>query len=55
MLALAIRDFFHTFPYEDHIFFEVLLNLPPHLSDEIQEVLEEFNRLNEGRPFKMLF
>ncbi len=45
---MSVRmDFFHQFPYEAHIFFEVLLNPPPHLSDEIQDALEEFNGLNE--------
>lgn len=43
----ARMDFFYTFPNEAHIFFEALLNPPPHLSDEINEALTEFNMLNE--------
>lgn len=45
---MSVRmDFFHQFPNEAHIFFEVLLNPPPHLSDKIQDALAEFNRVNE--------
>ena len=44
----ARMDFFHQYPNEAHIFFEVLLNPPPHLSDEIQDAMAEFNRLIES-------
>ncbi|MGN0408469.1 MAG: TetR/AcrR family transcriptional regulator [Bacteroides sp.] len=46
---MAVRmEFFNTFPNESHIFFEALLNPPLHLSDKINELLAEFNVLNEG-------
>ena len=46
---MSVRmDFFHQYLNEAHIFFEVLLNPPPHLSDEIQDAMAEFNRLNES-------
>lgn len=45
---MAVRmDFFQEFPNEAHIFFDALLNPPPHLTDNIQEALTEFNKLNE--------
>ena len=40
-------EFFHSNPKEAHIFFDALLNPPPHLSHEIAEVLRDFNLLNE--------
>ena len=45
---MAVRmEFFHQFQNEAHIFFEALLNPPPHLTNEIQEALTEFHKLNE--------
>ena len=45
---MAVRmDFFNTFSNEAHIFFDALLNTPPHLIEEINETLAEFNVMNE--------
>lgn len=41
-------DFFNTFVKEAHIFFEALLNPPSHLTDQINEILAEFNMLNDS-------
>ena len=45
---IARMDFFDIFPNKAHIFFEALLNPPPHLSDKIKETLTEFNVLNDS-------
>ena len=39
-------DFFNSFPKEAHILFDALLNPPAHLSEEINETITEFNRMN---------
>ena len=45
---MAVRmDFFRTHPSEAHIFFEAILNPPPHLSGEVSRALADFNVLNE--------
>lgn len=43
----ARTDFFNNFPNEARIFFEALLTPPSHLSEQIQQILSEFNVLNE--------
>ena len=49
MRYMTVRmNFFNAFPYEAHIFFEALLSPQPHLLTEINEVMYEFNRLNES-------
>ena len=40
-------NFFNEYPNEAHIFFESLLNPPVHLSEEIRQILTEFNGLND--------
>lgn len=45
---MAVRmDFFRTHPNEAHIFFEAMLNPPPHLTGEVSRALADFNALNE--------
>lgn len=45
---LSVRmSFFNNYPNEAHIFFEALLTPPSHLFDKIQQILSEFNALNE--------
>lgn len=39
--------FFRNYPNEARIFFEALLTPPSHLFEEIQQILSEFNALNE--------
>lgn len=47
-LYLSSRmDFFNQFPNEARIFFEALLTPPPHLTEDINAILSEFNMLNE--------
>lgn len=41
-------DFFNSFPNEAHIFFDALLNTPPHLSEKINKSFAEFNTLNDS-------
>ena len=43
----ARMEFFDSFPNEAHIIFDALLNQPQHLSGEIDQMLEEFNGLND--------
>lgn len=43
----ARMDFYKQFQNEARIFFEALLSPPPHLSDQINQILSEFNSLNE--------
>lgn len=43
----ARMDFFNKYPDEARIFFEALLSPPLHLSDKINQMLSEFNILNE--------
>lgn len=43
----ARMDFFNKNPNEAHIFFEALLSPPVHLSDEINQIISEFNTFNE--------
>lgn len=47
MPSSARTDFFNNFPNEARIFFEALLTPPSHLSEQIQQILSEFNVLNE--------
>lgn len=44
---VARIDFFNQYPKEAHIFFDALLNPPPHLSEKIRQSLAEFNEINE--------
>lgn len=49
MKYMNIRmSFFREYPNEAHIFFEALLNPQPHLREEIQESMREFEKLNES-------
>ncbi|MGM9645853.1 MAG: TetR/AcrR family transcriptional regulator [Eubacteriales bacterium] len=46
---MSVRmEFFKAFPNEAHIFFEALLMPQSHLSEEISEALDSFNKLNES-------
>ena len=47
-LYLSSRmDFFQSVSNEALIFFEALLTPPPHLTEDINAILSEFNMLNE--------
>lgn len=50
----ARMDFFNNHSDETHIFFDALLNPPPHMAERIKEALAEFDELNEKQYLKTM-